>query len=114
MKIMIKKKDYVRLYIISKKINEQNINDDEIADIKITYYSYLAIYYNYMNNYAECTRCYRIIYETLKNTKKMIPDELDFGFSSNVTHVLSNYIGFLALQTWSPANEEELKKLQTD
>lgn len=28
MKIMIKKEDYVRLYIISKKINEQNLNDD--------------------------------------------------------------------------------------
>jgi 26S proteasome regulatory subunit N5 len=114
MKIMIKKKDYVRLFIISKKINEKNINDDEIADIKITYYSYLAIYYNHMNTYAECTRCYRIIYETLKSTKKIIPDELDFGFSSNLSHVLSNYIGFLALQTWSPANEEELKKLQAD
>lgn len=111
---MIKKKDFVRLFIISKKINEQNINDDEIADIKITYYSYLAIYYNHMNNYAECTRCYRIIYLTLKSTKKMIPDELDFGFSSNITHVLSNYIGFLALQTWSPANQEELQKLQAD
>lgn len=44
----------------------------------------------------------------------MIPDELDFGFSSNIQHVLSNYIGFLALQTWSEKNEEELKKLQAD
>ena len=114
MKIMIKKKDYVRLFIISKKINEQNINDDQIADIKITYYSYLAIYYNHMGNYPECTRCYRTIWETLKVTKKMIPDELDFGFSSNIQHVLSNYIGFLALQTWSEKNEEELKKLQAD
>jgi len=104
MKIMIKKKDYVRLFIISKKINENNINDDEIADIKINYYSYLAIYYNHLNNYAECTRCYRIIYETLKVTKKIIPEELDFGFSSSITNVLSNYIGFLALQTWSLVN----------
>ena len=111
---MIKKKDFVRLFIISKKINEKNINDDEIADIKITYYSYLAIYYNHMGNYAECTRAYRIIYETLKVTKKMIPEELDFGFSAELSNVLSNYIGFLALQTWSPANEEELKKLQAD
>jgi 26S proteasome regulatory subunit N5 len=114
MKIMIKKKDFVRLFIISKKINEKNINDDEIADIKISYYSYLAIYYNHMGNYAECTRSYRIIYETLKVTKKMIPEELDFGFSAELSNVLSNYIGFLALQTWSPANEEELKKLQAD
>ena len=104
MKIMIKKKDFVRLYIISKKINENNLKDDEIADIKITYYSYLAIYNNHMNNYKECTRCYKIIYETLKATKKIISEELDFGFSASLNNVLSNYIGFLALQTWSPEN----------
>jgi hypothetical protein len=44
----------------------------------------------------------------------MIPEELDFGFSAEISNVLSNYIGFLALQTWSPANEEELRKLQAD
>jgi 26S proteasome regulatory subunit N5 len=114
MKIMIKKKDYVRLYIISKKINEQNINDDEIADIKIQYFAYLAHYYNHMNIFNETTRCYRVIYETLKKTKKIIPEELDFGFSSSLHNVLSNYIGFLALQTWSLQNEEELRKLQGD
>ncbi len=48
---MIKKKDFVRLYIISKKINENNINDDDIADIKINYYSYMAMYYNSEKKY---------------------------------------------------------------
>jgi hypothetical protein len=67
-----------------------------------------------MGNYQECTRCYRTIYQTLRTTKKIIPEELDFGFSCEVSNVLSNYVGFLALQTWSVANEEELKKLQAD
>ena len=71
---MIKKEDYVRLYIISKKINEKNLNDDEIADIKINYYSYLAIYHNYHSNYLDASRCYKIIWETLTSTKKMIPE----------------------------------------
>lgn len=51
MKIMLKKKDYVRFFIISKKINEKNINEDDIADLKVNYYSYIAIYYNHMNNF---------------------------------------------------------------
>ena len=73
MKIMIKKEDYVRLYIISKKINENNLNDDEIADIKVNYYAYLAIYHNHHSNYLDASRCYRIIWETLLKTKKMLP-----------------------------------------
>ena len=44
------------------------------------------------------------MYETLKDTSKIISDELDFGFSATKTNVLSNYIGFLSLQTWSEAN----------
>lgn len=73
MKIMIRKKDYVRLYIISKKINENNLNDDEIADIKINYYSYMTIYHNEHHNYLQASNCYKIIWETLLKTKKMIP-----------------------------------------
>lgn len=114
MKIMIKKDDYVRLFIISKKINENNLGDDEIADIKITYYSYLAIYYNHINNYLECARCYRIIWETLKSTKKMLPEKLDFNFSIQINDILSNYIGFLVLHPYTPETEAELNGLKAN
>lgn len=111
MKIMLKKEDYVRFFIISKKINENNINDDEIADLKVTYYSYMAIYFNHENRFADACRCYRIIWETLKSTKKNIPQTLDFHFSAAVADVLSNYIGFLALQPYTEANHKELTLL---
>ena len=70
MKIMIKKEDYVRLYIISKKINENNLNDDEIADIKINYYSYMAIYHNYQSNYLKASDCYRLFGKLFLRLKK--------------------------------------------
>ncbi len=108
---MLKKKDYVRFYIISKKINENNINDDEIADLKIIYYSYKAIYFNYEGKFSECSKAYKTIWQTLKTTKKMIPQTLDFNFSASFNDVLSNYIGFLALQPYSIENHAELKGL---
>lgn len=102
MKIMLKKKDFVRLFIISKKINEQNINDDDIADIKICYFAYMAIYYNKQQNFKEICRCYRIIWETLQSTKKIIPEIIDFGFLAAQNEVLANYVAFLVLQSYSP------------
>jgi 26S proteasome regulatory subunit N5 len=111
MKIMLKKKDFVRFFIISKKINENNINDDEIADLKVAFYSYMSIYFNNENRFADCCRSYRIIWETLKSTKKIIPETLDFHFSASLPDVLSNYIGFLALQPFTEANHKELKTL---
>ena len=101
MKIMLKKEDYVRLYIISKKINENNLNDDEIADIKIQYFAYLAMYHNHTHNYLEASRCYRIIWKALKSTKKILPEKMDFGFSIDVNNVLSNYVGYLVLHPWT-------------
>jgi 26S proteasome regulatory subunit N5 len=111
MKIMLKKKDFVRFFIISKKINENNINEEDIADLKVNYYSYMAIYNNNENKITECCRCYRILWETLKSTKKSIPEVLDFNFSANFRDILSNYVGFVSLQPYSEANHKELKLL---
>jgi len=38
---MLKKRDYVRLMIISKKINPKNINDEEVVLQKLNFYGYL-------------------------------------------------------------------------
>lgn len=114
MKIMLKKKDYVRFFIISKKINENNINDPEIADIKVNFYSYMATYYNHINDYPQVCRCYRILHATLSANHKPIPDTLDFDFSARKEDVLSNYIAFLILQPHSAANHQELTTLSSD
>lgn len=52
MRIMIKKLDYTRLIIISKKIEEKNLQDDKILDLKVLYYSYLIFYYKHELDYA--------------------------------------------------------------
>ena len=101
MKIMLKKKDYVRFYIISKKINENNINDPEIADLKASFYSYMAIYYNEEKDYPQACRCYRILDKTISAGHKVLPDTLEFNFSIRELDVLGNYVAFLALQPYS-------------
>ena len=62
---MIKKLDYVRLYIISKKIEPKNIEDQAVADLKILYYSYLVFYYKHENKYMETAESYSKILETI-------------------------------------------------
>jgi len=71
MKIMIKKSDFVRLYIISKKIEPKNIEDEHIADLKIIYYSYLVIYYRHENNYPETAAAYQNILQTLHKRREL-------------------------------------------
>ena len=65
MKIMIKKEDYIRLYIISKKINRKNLNDAGIEDLKIIFFAYLSFFYLHDDKYLEIAECYKEIYDTL-------------------------------------------------
>ena len=73
MRIMLKKQDYVRFFIISKKINENNINDADIVDLKVTFYAYMASYYNQQHDYPQACRVYRILHLTLQKATKPIP-----------------------------------------
>jgi 26S proteasome regulatory subunit N5 len=101
MKIVIKRKDYIRLFVISKKINENNLNDDAIADLKVSYYAYLAIYYNHFNKHYDASQCYKTIWETLSTTKQNIPEVLDFNFKAGKINSLANYVAFLVLHPHS-------------
>ena len=84
MKIMIKKKDYVRLIIISRKINPKNLEEKSILDLKILYYSYLVEYYNHEEN-------------TLENPELQKTTTIDFQFNIEFLNILENYIMYLAI-----------------
>ncbi len=58
MKIMILKKDYVRLFVISKKLEPKNLDKEDIYDLKVTYYFYLVEYYNHENKPFDIAHCY--------------------------------------------------------
>lgn len=76
MRIMLKKQDYVRFFIISKKINENNINDAEIVDLKVAFYAYMANYYNHQLEHALACRSYRILHQTIQKATKPLPETL--------------------------------------
>jgi 26S proteasome regulatory subunit N5 len=117
MKIMIKKKDYVRLYIISKKINKKSIQDKGIEDLKVIYYSYLVIYFTHEKKYFENAECFKAIYDTLKNNpdvKEKMPKVLEFDFSIDMVTLLENYIAYLVLCTHNPEQVKHFQDLKAN
>lgn len=108
---MIKKQDYVRLIIISRKINKKNIEDAGIEDLKITFYAYLAIYYTHENKFFENAECFKAIYDTLRKNPELrnkLPQTIDFGFSLNYQNLFENYILYLVINSH---NNEQVKHL---
>ena len=65
MRLVLLRNDYIRLPIISKKINPKILNkDDQLQDLKIKYYEYLIIHYLHEEDYVEVSNCFRHILDT--------------------------------------------------
>ncbi len=58
MRIMVKMGDFIRLLMVSNKINRKNLEDESISDLKILFHSYMAYYHNHENNFIEISKCY--------------------------------------------------------
>lgn len=117
MKIMIKKKDYIRLYIISKKINRKSIEDKGIEDLKVIYYSYMVIYNTDENKFFENAEAYRSIYDTLKknpDVKSKLPEILEFGFKVDLVNILESYVVYLVLCSHNPEQVKHFHDLKTN
>ena len=116
MKIMIKKKDYLRTLIVSRKINKKNIEDAGIEDLKILFYSYLIFYNTHEKKFFDNAVCYKAIYDTLRDkeeVRKKSPQTIDFDFSLNLKNLLENYVMYLVIDTHSPEQVKHLLELQT-
>lgn len=86
-RLCLAKKDYVRAYIISKKVTSRAINRPEHKALKIRFYELLIQYWKTKKDYLEIAKCYKEIFDSVK-------DEED---SSRWEDVLKNLIIFVCL-----------------
>mmetsp|Transcript_10043 Transcript_10043/g.37458 ORF Transcript_10043/g.37458 Transcript_10043/m.37458 type:complete len:483 (-) Transcript_10043:2377-3825(-) len=66
-RLCLAKKDFVRAYIISRKITSRAINRPEHKDLKIRFYNLLIQYWNTKKDYLEIARCNKEIFDAVKN-----------------------------------------------
>jgi 26S proteasome regulatory subunit N5 len=66
MRLVLLKKDYVRLQIVSRKINPKLLLAEDFQDIKMTYYEYLIKLHTHDNAYLEIAKCYYALFGTPK------------------------------------------------
>jgi len=65
MRLCLKKKDYVRTQIISKKINPKVLTEPDMQECKVKFYELMVQYYlGASRNHFEIASCYNHIYES--------------------------------------------------
>lgn len=117
MRIMIKKGDFVRLFIISKKINRKSIEEAGLEDLKVLFYSYLIKYYIHELKFLDTAECFKQIFETLNKSdqiREKIPQRLEFDFNCEFVNVLENYVMFLIISSYSKDQVQYLHDLNSN
>lgn len=93
--IMLLKKDYVRTYIISKKIDPPHLNDKGLEEQKIKYYQLVIQYYLHEKLHMDVAKAYKMIYDTVRDN-----DELETKLQLRKPS-FENYTLYLALAPYS-------------
>jgi 26S proteasome regulatory subunit N5 len=73
MRLCLECKDYIRVLILSRKINTATLNSEGFEDLKVRFYTLMNFYHAHEKNYLEIARGYQSIY----NTPKIQADEND-------------------------------------
>jgi len=72
MRLSLRKKDFIRAQIISKKINPRVFSEHDMNDLKIRFNEQMISYYKHGKNFLEIAKCLWQIYETVKEEEKKL------------------------------------------
>jgi len=62
-RVVLLKKDFVRAYIVSQKVNKKLLEEDNFKDAKVRFYGLMIDYYEEMMDAWELSNCYMQMYK---------------------------------------------------
>lgn len=103
MRVVLMKKDFVRLQIIAKKINPKLLEADDLQDLKYTYNEFMARYWLNEVKELEVCKCF----QSILNTKNIQEEEVKWKPQ------MENFILYLILAPYSNEQADLLNKTLT-
>lgn len=113
MKILLRKGDYIRVQIVSNKINRKHLNDQGLEKLKFEFYELMIKYYLNENKFIDVAKSYKTLYDFIKEieiklssmngsdtskvNEKSLKNCQDL-ISTTLKHILFvNYVTFLSI-----------------
>lgn len=116
---MIKKKDFVRLYIISKKINQKSIiSEAGFEDLRVIYNCYLVVYYMQEALFRMASECHQVIFDCLSKDavlqdKMAVSEELtQFSIRPTLQTSFENFVSLLLISDYTPEKRQAIDALK--
>ena len=112
LKLVLKRKDYVRTQIILKKISRRGLNEPGLEAIKLNYYAQIKEYYNHEKDDLEVARCYQTLYDTMVKAEEAKIADLDYT-EDDKRKVFENFVIYLMITPYSNEQVDLLNIVNT-
>ena len=112
LKLVLKRKDYVRTQIILKKISRRGLNEPGLEAIKLSYYAQIKEYYNHEKDDLEVARCYQTLYDTMVKAEEAKITDLDYT-EDDKRQVFENFVIYLMITPYSNEQVDLLNIVNT-
>ena len=112
LKLVLKRKDYVRTQIILKKISRRGLNEPGLEAIKLSYYAQIKEYYNHEKDDLEVARCYQTLYDTMVKAEEAKIADLDYT-EDDKRKVFENFVIYLMITPYSNEQVDLLNIVNT-
>ncbi len=114
MKLVLQRQDYLRLIILSKKINKKSIDEAGLEPNKIQYYKHLVRYYVHEKDLLSASKAYQTIYDTLNKASGDVAliSTLDASGADRKSS-FQNFILYLLISNFSSEKVDLLQRLES-
>ena len=118
MKLNLLLDNFVKLYIVSKKVNVKTLNNEGFEYEKISYYLYSYYFFQNKGDYKECVNCLKNAYDALKAVDFVVEEgPVDkillerFSGLLNKDVLTQSLLSFKCLEEFNDKKQEEIEEL---
>ena len=94
MKILLMKEDYIRVMIVSNKINKRHLNEEGLEKLKFEFFELMIRYYTHEEKFIDASKSFKILYDSIKEFKIKLENNSSNAISQksliNIPHLVNN------------------------
>lgn len=102
MELVLIRKDWVRLQILSRKISKRHMNEKGLESLKIEYFRYMTLYYIHEKMTLDASKAFLTMYDT------MVAMEAEWTDETKKSNSFENFVIFLLLSKFETEKQELL------
>ena len=102
MRVLIQKGDYIRVLIVSNKVNRKHLSEEGLEKLKFEFNELMIKYYSHEEKFIEVSKAFKTLFDFTKEMKEKVANSKNEKLeeilkNTNLHFLFVNYVMFLAI-----------------